>query len=263
MKNLKFVYKLLFIIPLALMVGCIAGSDDINDVFTNTTTTQENSVFIETDDASEIIRVTGTNIAQTITVGVNNALESDVTVAFNVLKDGAAAVLGVDYTLADATILASDNFGTSDVTFLAEGSYEVTISSSSGGSLEVVTNKALFVVPPPVTFTISWANSFYDYDLFLVTGDQDLNGDLLAFSNGVTASETFDAVPAQGATSIYIQDFWGDNASIPVTFTIDVPGEGTQQFDIIMDVSKFVIVIETSVTEDGDIEYSFTQVNQV
>ena len=157
MKNLKYLYKFILVLPFVFMVGCI-GTDDFNDLESNQYT-QQSTVFIETDDASEITRTVPGNVAQPIEVGINNAQSGDITVSFNVTKDGAAAVEGVDYTLADATILAGDFFGSSEVTFMSSGIYVVTVSGASAGSLIPVDNKAIFNVPPAVTVSISWADS--------------------------------------------------------------------------------------------------------
>ena len=107
MKNLKYVYKFILVVPLLFMVGCI-GTDDYSDVVSNQYS-QQSTVFIETDDASEITRTVPGNVAQPIEVGVNNAPSSDITVSFSVTKDGGDAVEGVDYMISDATILASED----------------------------------------------------------------------------------------------------------------------------------------------------------
>ena len=50
MKNLKYVYKFILVVPLLFMVGCI-GTDDYSDVVSNQYS-QQSTVFIETDDAT-------------------------------------------------------------------------------------------------------------------------------------------------------------------------------------------------------------------
>lgn len=256
MKNIKYVYKFLLVLPLVFMAGCI-GSDDYEDVLSNQSP-QQSTVFIETDDAAQIARGALINSEQTIEVGINNSQTGDLTVSFNVTKDGAAAVEGVDYDLDDSVIESGEYFGSSIVTFYTEGRYEVTVNSA--GTLKVVGNKAIFLVPEPVpvTFTLKWDDNFYDYDMYLVTGNQDFGGDILEASFGTTTTETFNANPSIGFSSIYIDDYWNDNASIPCVLTIDVDGD-EQVFNITMDMDKWVLLIETTVDSEGNILYDLTE----
>ena len=255
MKNIKYVYKFLLAIPLVFMAGCV-GTDDYNDVLSNQYT-QQSTVFIETDDASEITRTVPGNQAQPIEVGINNAQSGDITVSFNVTKDGGAAVEGVDYSVEDATIFASEVTGSSEVTFFASGIYVVTVGNSSDGSLIAVDNKAIFNVPPAVTVSISWGDSFYDYDLYLIKGNQDINGEVLANTFGTTAFETFEVYPPEGFSSVFIDDWWGDNASIDVVMIVEIDGESTA-YDVVMDMDKFVLVIETTFDAEGNPVYDIT-----
>ena len=248
MKNLKSVYKFILVLPLIFMVGCI-GTDDYSDVESNQFT-QQSTVFIETDDASQITRTVPGNVAQPIEVGINNADPSDVTVSFNVTKDGSTAVAGVDYTIADATILAGDYFGSTEVTFMTSGIYVVTVSNASANYLIPVDNKAIFNVPPAVTVSISWADSFYDYDLYLIKGNQDINGEILANTFDVIAFETFEVYPPEGYSSVFIDDWWNDNAGIDVVMSVEIDGEITV-YDVVMDMDKFVLLIDTSYDEEG------------
>ena len=255
MKNLKYVYKFLLALPIVFMVGCV-GTDDFQDVpgFNNT---HDSTVFIETDDASQITRVAPGGTPVPIEVGINNAQSGDITVSFNVTKDGAAAVEGVDYVLPDATIMAGDYFGNTAVTFTASGLFEITVSGSSAGSLVAVDNKAIFIVPPAVTVSISWGDSFYDYDLYHVTGNQDLGGDVLANTFGVTAFETFDIFPPEGFSSVFIDDYYNDNASIDVVLIVEIDGVSSA-YDVVMDMDKFVLVFETTVDVEGNVNYDVT-----
>lgn len=255
MKNLKYVYKFILVLPLVFMVGCI-GTDDYSDLESNQYT-QQSTVFIETDDASEITRTVPGNVAQPIEVGINNAQPGDITVSFNVTKDGGTAVEGVDYMLADATILAGDFFGSSEVTFMSSGIYVVTVNGASAGSLIPVDNKAIFNVPPAVTVSISWADSFYDYDLYLIKGNQDINGEILANTFDVIAFETFEVYPPEGYSSVFIDDWWDDNASIDVIMTVEIDGEITV-YPVVMDMDKFVLLIDTSYDEEGNPVYDIT-----
>lgn len=255
MKNLKHVYKFLLAIPLVFMVGCI-GTDDYEDVLSNQYT-QQSTVFIETDDASEITRTVPGNVAQPIEVGINNAQSGDITVSFKVTKDGAPAEAGVDYTLEDATIFANDVVGSSEVTFLAQGLYVVTVGNASDGSLIAVDNKAIFNVPPAVTVAISWGDAFYDYDLYLIRGNQDFGGEVLANTFDTIAFETFDVYPPEGFSSVLIDDWWDDNAGTDVVLTVEVDGV-IDVYDVVMDMDKFVLVFETTYDEDGNPIYDIT-----
>jgi uncharacterized membrane protein YciS (DUF1049 family) len=266
MKNIKYVYKFLLVLPLVFMAGCV-GSDDYQDVLSNQTA-QQSTVFIETDDASQIAHGTLINSEETIKVGINNSQTDDLTVSFNVTKDGAAAVEGVDYDLADSVIESGDYFGSSIVTFYTEGRYEVTVNSA--GALDVVANKAIFIVlaPVPITFTLSWDDSFYDYDIFYLDGivpgfsdiysnalPDDIN--LLGFSNGFSNVESFIGTPTYGFSYIYMEDYYNDNASIPCVLTIDIDGD-EQVFNITMDADKFGLSIEASIDDEGNLVYDFT-----
>lgn len=253
-------------LPIVFMVSC-DNSDDIDEVLTKTTTSSTNTIFIETDATHEQGILLSSLAPVTLTVGINNAPSTDVTAGFSVTRDGATAVEGVDYTLADVTIAAGENFGSSDITFLTNGTFEITVSSTSSGA-QIVANKAIYLVPSEVTFTLTWGDAFYDYDLFLMSGmdasfvDIYANPlpagvDVLAFSNGFTTTETFDVIPPIGDSFIYIEDYWNDNASIPCVLTITVDGVD-QTFDITMDMDKFGLSIETTVGSDGFPEYSFS-----
>lgn len=139
MKNLKNIYKLLLLLPLVFTVGC-DDSDDMVDIITNTTTAAESTVFIETDDANaEVVTSVDYGASQTITAGVNNAPESDITVSFSVTRNGATAILGTHYTLEDVTISSGTNYGSSAITFYASGTFDVSVNSASS-SLKVVGN---------------------------------------------------------------------------------------------------------------------------
>lgn len=255
MKNLKYVYKFILVLPLIFMVGCI-GTDDFEDVTSNQYT-QQSTVFIETDDASEITRTVPGNVAQPIEVGVNNAQSGDITVSFNVTKDGSTAEEGVDYMIDDATILAGEFFGGTEVTFMTSGTYVVTVSGASASSLIAVDNKAIFNVPPAVTVSISWGDAFYDYDLYLIRGNQDINGEVLANTFDTIAFETFEVYPPEGFSSVFIDDWWDDNAGTDVIMTVEIDGEITV-YDVVMDMDKFVLLIETSYDEEGNPIYDIT-----
>lgn len=256
MKKIKNIYKLLLVLPLVFVVSC-DDSDDIVEVLTNTTTVTESKLFIEIDATHDYsARYARLGFSNTITVVSNNPVSSDITVSFTVTKDGGSAVEGTDYEINDAVIYASESFGIGNITFLELGRYEVRINSPSGE----VNNKETFVVVPPTTISIEWDDSFYDYDIFLVTGNQDFAGTVLAISIGVTNSETFTITLPAGEMSLYINDFYNFNASIPVTLTVDFGGD-VSTFDVIMDMDKWVLVIDAGIGEDGNPTLTFTDLN--
>lgn len=259
MKNFKNIYKMLLLLPLAFVVSC-DDSDDILQVLTNTTTTIESSVFIETDDTHEVASFASVGVINTLNIGVNNPASGDLTVSFSVTKDGGTAVEGVDYDINDGVVTDTQSFGAGDITFLEAGKYEVVVSSSSNSALVVVDNKAIFAVAPAAIISIEWASSFYDYDHYLYVGNQDFDGEILANSFGTTAFETFTVGLPAGETSLFIDDWWGDNASIPVTLTVDLDGD-VSTFDVIMDMDKWVLVIDAGLDENGDATLTFTDLN--
>ncbi len=270
MKNIKNIYKLLLILPFISMVSC-DDSNNYSDVLTVGTTPASNTVFIETSDAYEDFQMVETNAPQTITVGVNNSLTSDVTVGFTVVKlDGGTAVIGVDYTLSDAVISANATNGTTQITFMTPGRYEVTIASASNGGLNVVHNKALYYAPPSVNFTLSWGDNWYDYDMLLLDGiDPTMsniysngigNLNLLAYSGNWSGDENFFVLPPLGLSYIYVEDYWNDfDPTVPVVLTVEVSGMAPQTFDIVMDQDKWVLEIDTQIGSDGNIVHTLTQ----
>lgn len=260
MKNIKNILKLALVLPLFFIALTSCDNEkDYEDLLTRTTTTQENSVFIETNDTHEKTVLTSIGEMHNIVVGVNEPLPTDTTVSLQVEKDGVAAVDGVDYVATDATILTNQMTGTATITFITLGDFKVSIGAVSNPALIIAPNYYKYKVAPPLTFSITWANGFYDYDLYLLEGDQDINGNIIAFSNGTTTTESFQAVPPIGRSSLYVLDYWGDNASTPVTLTIDDGVNPPNTFNIVMDMSKFVLTIDTSIDANGNIVYVFTQ----
>jgi hypothetical protein len=257
MKKFNNIYKLLLVLPLIFMVGC-DDSDDIVDVFTNTTTTAQSTVFIETDDTHSNIVTTANYLeAQTVTAGVNNAPDSDITVAFSVTRNGSPATLGQHYTVSDATILSGENFGSSSITFTASGLFDVSVASASNGSL-VVNNKVTFEVEyEKIAIRIDWESAFYDYDLYLYEGNQDFTT-LIDNTFDVTNFEyfEFDSLPL-GESSLWIDDWWGDNASIPVVLSV-FTADGLFTFDVVMDMDKWVLLINTTDAGGGLQSYTLT-----
>lgn len=261
MKNFKNIYILLLVLPLIFMVSC-DDSDDIVDVFTNTTTTTDSNVFIETDDThSNIVSTANYLEPTTVTAGVNNAPDSDITVAFSVNRNGSTAILGQHYTVSDATILSGDTFGSSDITFTASGLFDVSVASASNGSL-VVSNKVSFEVGTfeKIVIRIDWEDTnpaFFDYDLYLYEGNQDFTTLIdNTFASTPFEEFEFDSLPL-GASSLWIDDWWDDNAGTPVTLSV-FTNDGRFTYDVIMDMDKWVLLINTADAGGGLQSYTFT-----
>jgi hypothetical protein len=272
MKKINIIYKLLLLLPLISLISC-DNNDDMVDVITQTTTTTENAVFIETDDAAETTTLMGIGESQSVIVGVNNMGIGDSTISFTVTKDGTAAVEGTDYTIADAIILASEMEGSSDITFLTKGFYEVSIKSTSNSSLNIVENRLLYLVPSQVNYIFTWDDSFYDYDVFIFdaldpdlidlydNGLGDIISEVYGYSGGFTTTEGITASMPVGDAYIYIEDYWNDNNIFTNTqMTIQIDGLADEVFDVEIDTDKYIIKIETKLNTDGtDVEYVFTQ----
>lgn len=232
MKKFNKIYKLLLVLPLIFMVSC-DDSDDIVEVLTQTTTTTQNSVFIETDATSEAddVTVVGPNEATSINVGVNNTLDTDTTVSFSVTKDGGTAIEGTDYTISDATISSDEMTGAGSITFFTEGTFEVVVSSSSNSSLVVVQNKAIFLVPAPtpVTVTLTWADAFdLDIEFDVMTETWGWAGITLDGSYGFSNTETMSASLIHGNFAIWIIE-WGGPADVDYTIEVETVN-GTETF---------------------------------
>lgn len=263
MKNFNKIYKLLLVLPLIFMVGC-DDSDDIVDVFTQTTTTLQNSVFIESDDTSEEnLTSLGANVATSITVGVNNVLDTETTVSFSVTKDGAPAVEGTDYTITDATISSDEMTGTGSITFLTDGLFEVVVSSSSNSSLVVVQNKAIFLVyaPTPVTVTLTWADAGFDLDIEfdVMTEDWFWSGTTLTGSYGLTNSESMTASIIDGNFAIWINEF-AFTADVDYTMEVETVN-GTETFTGTVTQDSWVLWFTLDRDSDGNPIFTFIEEN--
>jgi hypothetical protein len=255
MKKINIIYKLLLLLPLISLISC-DNNDDMVDVITQTTTTTENAVFIETDDAAETTTtylVVGDS--DVVTVGLNNALTTDIDVVFNVTRDGSAAILDTDYTLNDATVLAEETNGTSTIEFLTDGLYEVSIASSTGIVLVDVANKELFQVDK-ILITAVWDDAYYDYDLYLLNGSPDNWTEVISDAGGATNYEALDIsissdVLVEGEYTLFMDDYWSDNASIDVDVTIQTSKTTEEILIVTMDQSKYAIQLLVSVDENG------------
>jgi len=218
MKNIKSIYKLFVLLAVVFMVSC-DDSDDMNDVVTSTTTTQENSVFIETDDASAgIFTLTGLNTADQISVAVNAAVTTDLTPGFTVYNyaDNSTAVLGTDYTISVTDIAAGSMSSTAQITFLTDGIYEVVLDGSSDASIDAAGNSRFFSTDAGsyravLTWTDATVNLDLDIDLMTETwGWGFVTFDSSSSSTAVDLSETVELLGITGQGNLALW-FWGNN----------------------------------------------------
>ena len=271
MKNIN---KFLGIALLSVSISFLScdNSEDFDEVVSQIETTDiVNTIFIETDATQQEVAIANVDESQNITVGVNTAISTDVDFTFNVTKDGSAAVLNTDYTVDNTSLLSGDTNITANVTFLAAGRYEVFVAGSSSADLTIVENKSIFLVPSPVKYTFEWADDFYDYDVFIFdvldpdlvdvydNFDSSLVTTVYGYSGETVALEEISTALPIGSAYIFVEDYWNDNASVPVVLTVTVAGESPQVFNLTIDKDKYVLKIETSLNADAsDIEYTFT-----
>ncbi len=254
MKNLKNTYKLLLFFSLIAVVSC-DDNEDYSDILTKGTTTQENTIFMVTANVYEAVSMVGLGKSTEIVAGINNVMTTDTSVEFTVLKNGSIAELNVDYEMDDALIENETFEGATSIVFLKSGLYDVSVKASSATSLKVVNNRLLYFVPKNVTIRINWENDFYDYGLIMFDKmapikDIYVNGypavlTVLGYSDKATNVEEISLLPPLGDSYIYLEDYYNDNADIPVLFSLEQEGEPALTGDIIMDKDKWVIKITT------------------
>ena len=80
---------------------------------------------------------------------------------------------------------------------------------------------------------------------------------MLANTFDTIAFETFEVYPPEGFSSVFIDDWWDDNASTDVILIVELDGN-IEIYDVVMDQDKFVLVIETSYDAEGNPEYDIT-----
>ncbi|MBL4744888.1 MAG: hypothetical protein JKY08_00825 [Flavobacteriaceae bacterium] len=251
---MKNIYKILLFIPLITMLSC-DDNEDYGDLKTKGTTTLENSVFIATDNLDDFIALAGLRTTKKISVGVNNVIATDVIVDFKVVLNGVLATLDEDYKMEKAVIEKEQYEGASAITFLKVGNYDVYVSNSTENSLKVVYNRLRYFVPENVTMTLNWEDSYYDYGLFVLENQTPLtdiysnyNSDihtLIGYSDGVSNSEMVNLSLPVGDSFVYLEDYWNDNADIPVVFSFQQGGQAEETIEIIMEKDKWAVKITT------------------
>jgi hypothetical protein len=218
MKNIKSIYKLFVLLAVVFMVSC-DDSDDMNDVVTNTTTIEGNSVFIETEDASAgIFTLTGLNTADQINIAINNSVTTALTPGFTVYNyaDNSTAVLGTDYTISVTDIAAGSMSSTAQITFLTDGIYEVVLDGSSDTAVDAAGNSRFFSTDPGsyraiLTWTDAAVNLDLDLDLMTAAwGWGFVTFDSSSSSTAIDLSETVELLGVTGQGNLALW-FWGNN----------------------------------------------------
>lgn len=254
MKKIKYIYKLVLMLPILVFVGC-DDNEEYADILTNGTTNTENTVFIETSELTNNVELVGAGINVPIIVGVNKASSTDITVGFNVMKNGTVASLGVDYLLNDAIIEVDFLTGESGIEFLTSGSYKIMLNDASDSTLIIVNNELNYFVPESATIRLEWEDNYYDYGLLIFDGMATLsdvysNGipdglSLIGYSDGIANYEEIVMVLPIGDSYVYLEDYYNDNADIPVMLTIQQPGLDLKSEETIVEGDKWGFKITT------------------
>lgn len=262
MKKLKFIFKILTLTVALAFVGC-DSNDDLSDVLSVT----------EGEVGQKVIHLSTTNLApnsngqtnipyQFSVVSTENVLTST-TVEFAVTLDGAAAIEGVDYEISQDTLDSGTASLYSLIIFYTAGSYELALSNSNNSSFSIssapLAFKILGAITDVMTIELSWEDFFYDYDLFLVSGNQTFDGSLYGYSGGVSNVETINVPLLWGESSLYVYDFYFDNAGTPCQLTVSLNGSTLETFDVIMDMSKWVFIVDVTPDANDDPVYTFTE----
>ena len=124
------------------------------------------------------------------------------------------------------------------------------------------------IVPPAfVTFYLDWDSSFYDWDIFFVTGEQDFGGDVIAlsavdnWSTGISEEE-FEvslSIP-DGVYSVYMQDYWGDAGGQTYTMDVTLPDGSVQSYaDTFVSNFWFLRFEKTTDSSSGEVTLSITE----
>lgn len=225
---MKKLYRILYILPIAiLMIGC-DNSDDINDVLTTTTTATSNTVFIETDDAAVAYTLVSLTDANTINLAVNTAVTSPLTPGFTVTRvaDGTTAVEGTDYTIAVNAFAEGATTSTADVSFLTDGKYKVTLNSSSDTAVNAAGNSAYFSTDSgSYSATLTWQDDTVDLNLDLDLMTSTWGWAFVTFDSSdsstptdLTENVSLSSVAGEGNLALW---FWG-NGNTEVDYTIEL-----------------------------------------
>lgn len=278
MKNIKYLSLLLF--SIMLLVSC--GQDDVDSV-TNpgelTPTSEVNVGFVDSNYESLVIESGGP--ALDFTIGTNvNPLGLDISVTFGMSSsDGSPEGVAYPQTVVipadESSVDIQISFSNDDVAegFIAEvytfeilnieyaGSYDYYLTPGElSREISVIDSEPDFTTPPgPVEIRVTWDDFFKDLDIFLITGDQDLQGTILDDSQGITSTEIV-TLPTteEGVFSLYMYEWNFDYpADYDVTFTF--PGGRVETFEdatITQDSFQFTL---TKANFGAQVGYRITQ----
>lgn len=270
MKNIKYLF---LVAILAFTVSC--ENDGFEPVeATLTSTTQIKVGFSDTNNAQTVVE----GDMLTYTVMLSNAATQDITVEFAVSSsDGSSngevsftnpLVIPAGATSVDVPVTFNDDgvvdtaetytISISNITPVLNNAYILTGNSTRTATVEqaptVVTTTA-----GDVDITLTWSEASRDMDLYLVTGDQDLNGTIVDRSLGFTTTEkvTFPSAQTDGIYSVYINQY-AFTADVDYTMTFDFPGGQQEVFSSTVTMDSFVFTIE-KVTNGSDVTYTIKQ----
>lgn len=279
MKNLK---NLIYIM-LAVLVFTACENDDFGPVEGEFTMPSQVKIgFTDDNEGMSIIEAGG---MVSLELSLSNPVSYDAVFQLELTSsDGSlettAGVTEVTYPTV-ATISAGQTSTTVDLTFADDTiddvmeTYTLSIaditSETSMDSFVLLgeTSRVLNVfdsLPLEITttggdvgVTLSWTDSGYDMDLYIVEGNQDLNGAVVDSSLGFTTTEptTLPSDVADGDYSVYINQYLF-TADVPYTMTFDFP-DGAQEV-LMGTVSEDSFVITFSKTTNGsEIVYAISQ----
>ena len=87
--------------------------------------------------------------------------------------------------------------------------YYLTTADSQRNIFVIDSAPSIFTTPGDITITVSWADLFKDLDIFLVTGDQDLSGNVIDSSQGITTTEVVVLPQSEfGLFSVYMYEYY-------------------------------------------------------
>ncbi len=279
MKNLK---NLIYIM-LAVFVFSACDNDDFGHVEGEfTMPTQVKIGFTDDNEGMSVLEAGGMvslELSLSNLVGYDAVFQLELTSSDGSLET-TAGVAEVTYPTS-ATISAGQTSTTIDLTFADDTiddvieTYTLSIadvtSASSADSFVLLgeTSRTLNVfdsLPLQITttsgdvgVTLSWTDVGYDMDLYLVEGNQDLNGAIVDSSLGYTTTEptTLPSDVADGDYSVYINQFLF-TADVPYTMTFDFPDATQEVLTGTVSEDSFVITFNKT-TNGSDIVYSITQ----
>ena len=201
MKNFKYIAILL---TFTLIMGC--GEDDVDSITNDGTYSPTSEISIGFTDINDeqIVTEDGGTISFTISSSLN--LNTDIEVALGVTASS-GSTQSITFP-ATVTIPAGSVNAQVDVAFADDGldegfeselvtldilsadfgessAYYLTTADSKRNIFVIDSAPSIVTTPGDITITVSWADPFKDLDVFLVTGDQDLSGNVIDSSQGL------------------------------------------------------------------------------